>query len=226
VGLDFLAQEGSELAPPDTPVVATFITTSAVPWRGTPRPILDLSDRADVAGTIRYGLDLFPRTRRLVTVFGADDRQAPTSVQVADALAALPGRLEVENTAALSHDEMLQRVAALPADSLVLLGTYFRDRTGRSFIPAEVAAEIARRANAPVMALTMPTSGRGSSAGPVTSAAIGRRAGEIGFEILSGARDLKAGVGKLALPPQPLFDWSQLQRWGPTRRNSRRTPCS
>nr|MBP7628664.1 hypothetical protein [Zoogloea sp.] len=101
-GLDFLAREGNELAPPDTPVVATFITTAAVPWQGTPRPILDLSDRADVAGTIRYGLDLFPRRRRLVTVFGADDRQAPTSVQVADALAALPGRLEVENTAALS----------------------------------------------------------------------------------------------------------------------------
>ncbi|WP_141348747.1 response regulator [Zoogloea ramigera] len=214
-GLDFLAREGNELAPPDTPVVATFITTAAVPWQGTPRPILDLSDRADVAGTIRYGLDLFPRTRRLVTVFGADDRQAPTSVQVADALAALPGRLEVENTAALSHDEMLQRVAALPADSLVLLGTYFRDRTGRSFIPAEVAAEIARRANAPVMALYDAHIREGLVGGAVvTSAAIGRRAGEIGFEILSGARDLQAGVGKLALPPQPLFDWSQLQRWG------------
>ena len=139
-GLDFLAQEGHQIVPPDVPVVAAFGGTSSVQWRGTARPVLNISDRADLAGTLRYGLDLFPRTRRLVLVFGTDDRQPPTAAQAVKVIAALPGGLEVEDTAALSHDEMLQRVAALPPDTLVLLGAYFRDRTGRSFVPAEVAA--------------------------------------------------------------------------------------
>jgi len=218
-GLDFLAQEGHQIVPPDVPVVAAFGGTSSVQWRGTARPVLNISERADLAGTLRYGLDLFPRTRRLVLVFGTDDRQPPTAAQAVKAIAALPGGLEVEDTAALSHDEMLQRVAALPPDTLVLLGAYFRDRTGRSFVPAEVAAEISRQANAPVLAFYDAHIREGLVGGSVvTSASVGRRAGEIGFEVLSCARTIKAGgdirVDKVGLDPQPQFDWLQIQRWG------------
>ena len=226
-GLDFLTQEGSQLAPPDVPVVAAFRTSATVEWRGAPRPIFDMSDRADVLGTIRHGLALFPRTRRLVIVFGADDRQLPTSAQAVEALASLPVKLEVEDTAALTHEEMLQRVAALPADTLVLLGAYFGDRTGRSFVPAEVAAEIAGRANAPVLALYDAHIREGLLGGAVvTSVAAGERAGEIGFQLLRGARLAGLSASDAVLRPQPLFDWSQVERWGGDPAKPPPTRCS
>ena len=213
--LDFLAQEGQDLAPPGTPVLSALLGNPDVAWRGSPRPVHNLINRYDIAGTIRYGLALFPRTRRLLVVAGADEQSSPFFAQADAALAALPGQREIEDTAALSHDEMLQRVSALPPDTLVLLGSYFKDRTGRPFIPVEVAAEVAKRANAPVLALYDAHVREGLTGGSVVpTATVGRRAGEIGFDLLTGVRRLNADDTDDTVPPQPLFDWLQLQRWG------------
>lgn len=74
--LDFLAQEGYELAQPGVPILSTIVDTSTIKWRGQPREVQNVINRYDIAGTIRYGLDLFPRTRRLVLIAGADKQQA------------------------------------------------------------------------------------------------------------------------------------------------------
>jgi PAS domain S-box-containing protein len=213
--LEFLLQEGYDLVPADTPVLTTFALQPTVTWRGTPRPLINIAARGDLTETLRHGLELFPRTRRVFLVASADDRQYPLYAPAAKALAALPTPLEVEDSRALTHGEMLQRVATLPPDTLVLLGAYFNDRTGRTFIPAEVVAEVARRANAPVLGLYEAHIRLGLAGGVVVAdAAVGRRAGEIGFELLSGARRLDTQAGETVVPSQPLFDWSQLQRWG------------
>ncbi|MDI1246038.1 MAG: response regulator, partial [Rhodoferax sp.] len=213
--LDFLAEEGSDFAAPDTPVLSALIARPQVAWRGTPRPVLNISNRYDVAETIQQGLKLFPKTRRLLVLAGADDQQSPFLPQVAAALAAMSNKLDMEDTTALSYDEMLARVASLPPDTLVLMGIYFKDRTGRSFIPVEVAAEVAKRAQVPVMALYDPHIRQGLTGGSVVlPEAIGRRAGEIGFELMSGARQLKADAPDAVVPAQLIFDWVQLQRWG------------
>ena len=213
--LDFLAQEGQDFAPPDTPVLATLIAAQTVGWRGPQRPVLNIVNRWDIDGTLRLGLDVFPRTRHLFVVAGADALQSRFVEQVSAALAARPDKPEIETAAALSYEAMLQRAASLPPDSLVLLGTYFNDRTGRSFIPADVAADIAQHANAPVLGLYDTHIQQGLTGGSVVPAAtVGRRAGEIGFELLSGARRLDARNADATVQPQPLFDWSQLQRWG------------
>lgn len=213
--LQFLAQEGRDLVPANTPVLTALTQKSAVAWRGTPLPLLSISNRGDVLGTLRYGLDLFPQARRLLIVTTVNAPQYALDAQVAQALAALGVRLEVENTDALTHAEMLQRVATLPPDTLVLLGTYFKDRTGRSFIPAEVALEVARRSNVPVLGMYDAHISQGLVGGsilPIES--IGRRAGEIGVEFLTGARRFDASEADITVPPQPLFDWLQVERWG------------
>ena len=85
---------------------------------------LNLSNRSDVLGTLRHGLDLFPRARRLVIVTSAYDPQDALDAQVDLALTALGRGLEVENTEALSYEEMLHFVTALPPDTLVLMGSF------------------------------------------------------------------------------------------------------
>ncbi|ACB33717.1 PAS/PAC sensor hybrid histidine kinase [Leptothrix cholodnii SP-6] len=215
LALDFLAQEGHDLVPPGTPVLTNFVTTPDVAWRATPHPVLNITERADIDGTIRLGLELFPRTRRLFVVTGADEAQPLFHAQVAQAVAAMPGKPEIETAAALSYEEMLQRVSALPPDTLVLLGIYFNDRTGRRLLPAEVATAVAKRANAPVVGLYDLHIWKGLTGGSVVvPEEVGRRTGEIGFDILSGARRLDASAAEAGMPAQPMVDWAQLERWG------------
>lgn len=211
--LDFLAQEGHDLVPTGLPVVAAFVDQPRVAWRGTPHPVLDISDRPDVAGTLRHARALFPQARALWVV-GGDDPHTPLHGAAASAAATSDPRWVVESTAALPYEQMLQRVASLPPDAVVLLGSYFKDRTGRSFVPAEVAAEVARRATVPVFGLYDLHIRRGLIGGSVLQAAeVGRHAGEIGADLLRGRRRPTAPVTDASLAPQPMFDWAQLQRW-------------
>jgi hypothetical protein len=213
--LEFLAQEGRELVPPGTPILTTFSQLPAVSWHGAPLPIINIATRSDIERTLHYGLDLFPRTRRVFLVASADDRQFPLYEPAGKVLGALPARLEIEDSQALTYEEMLQRVATLPPDTLVLLGAYFNDWTGRTFIPAEVVAQVSRRTNAPVLGLYEAHVELGLMGGSVVrTAAAGQRAGEIGVELLAGARRIDPADAEATMPPQPMFDWAQLQRWG------------
>lgn len=213
--LEFFAAECSGMVPLDVPVLATQISNPAVEWRGAPHRVLYISSRWDITGTIRYGMDLFPQTRRVVVVAGASRTQSPFHAQVVAALAALPEKIEMEDTAALPYAEMLRRVASLPPDTLVLLGTYYKDSTGRRFVPAEVAADVARLANAPVLALYDAHVLQGTMGGSVVmTSEVGRQVGKVGFEFLTSIRKINDDNTDAAVPPRPVFDWIQLQRWG------------
>ncbi len=213
--LDFLAQHGNRFLPPGQPVVATLIANPEVAWHDAHHQILNVSNRYDLTATLRYGLDLFPRTRRVVLVAGVGSTQGTLPAQLAQALNRLQRHLEIEDTAALPYEAMLQRIATLPPDTLVVVADYFRDSTGRPFVPVEVAAEVARRANAPALGLYDVHIQAGLTGGSVVmSAAVGQRAGEIGYDLLRGAPPPAAGDASLTVPPQPMFDWTQLQRWG------------
>ncbi len=213
--LQFLAQQGHDLVPPGTPVITVAAQLARVAWHGEPRAVINIAKLVDLDQTIRYGLELFPRTRRLFLVTSADDRQFPFHDMAAQAFAALPGQLQVEDSRALTHEQMLERVATLPPDSLVLQGIYLNDRTGRSFVPAEVAAAVARRANAPVLGLYEAHLRVGLTGGSVvSSAAVGQRVGQIATELLSGTRRIDRAEAEVNIAPQPMFDWEQLERWG------------
>lgn len=103
----------------------------------------------------------------------------------------------------------------MPPNTLVLLGTYYKDSTGHSFVPAEVAADVARLANAPVLALYDAHVLQGATGGSVVmTTEVGRQVGKVGFEFLTGIRKIDADNTDAAVLPQPMFDWVQLQRWG------------
>ncbi|MBS0348152.1 MAG: response regulator [Proteobacteria bacterium] len=214
-GLDFLAQEGHEVVPPDVPVIATIVDMSTIKWRGQVRPVQNIINRYDIAGTIDHGLALFPRTRRVVLVAGADKQQASFYKQAKEALAAKGLQVALEDTAGLTHQEMLQRIASLPQDALILFGIYQRDLSGRNFIAAEVGAEVAKRANVPVLALYEPHVRLGFTGGSVVvPMRVGQSAAELGFALLDGSGKFEAGDIDRKVPPQAVFDWLQVQRWG------------
>ena len=100
LALEFLAREGYGIVPPDVPILTTLFSKLDVQWPGTPHPVLNLTGRWDIVGTIRQGVDLFPQTRRVVIVAGSDKLQASLHDQTAAVLAAMPEKLnhEIFNT--------------------------------------------------------------------------------------------------------------------------------
>jgi len=213
--LEFLAQSGQALLKPGQPIVGTLIENTEVSWQGTRHRVLNVSARYDLAGTLRYGLDLFPRTRKLVLVAGVGQAQATLLAQLDQALGTQYPQIEIEDTSALPYASMMQRIATLPPDSLIVVATYFRDSTGHPYVPAEVAAQVSRLANAPALGLFDAHIKAGLLGGSaVNTETMGQHAGAIGFELLQGVPPPKEGDPKLTVKHLPIFNWPQLQRWG------------
>jgi signal transduction histidine kinase len=186
--------------------------------------IADLQLDADVTGTwLRQGwaetLDLAarlePDTRRAVVITGASALDRTWLAAARRQLAAQAGPITVSYLTDPPLEDILKEVAALPKQTVVIVGTFQRDATGRDFITAEVIKRIAASASVPVYALTQATVGTGVVGGHVVSYdAHGRAAAELAVRLLAGERPLSTDAGTNV----SMLDDRQLARWGIDRR--------
>ncbi|MBU6260653.1 MAG: hypothetical protein KGO01_19740, partial [Burkholderiales bacterium] len=212
--LALVAAQGADFLP-GVPVVTAVTPNSRVAWRGPPRPVLDIPATVDVAGTLKLALTLFPSTRRIVVVSGNGDQDSPYLQRTDAAIAALRLHLAVEYTSGLAYERMLDRVGSLPADTITLLGPYFRDISGRSFVPVEVAAAVARRANRPTFAFYDAHVHAGLTGGSIASTRDqGRLAGDLAFRIYTRRLAPGPGITEYPVPYRPTVNWTQAERWG------------
>ncbi len=108
-----------------------------------------------------------------------------------------------------TFDEIRQKVSTLNPGSIVLFVTRSRDAGGRQFITAEVISQIAAVSGAPVYVLLDTHVGTGAMGGCVVRfAEMGKRAGELGVQMLAGQHPQDEAVRS-----DYLFDWRQLSRW-------------
>jgi C4-dicarboxylate-specific signal transduction histidine kinase len=115
---------------------------------------------------------------------------------------------------ALPFDELLARLANLPAHSVVYYLTLFADGSGSAFVPHEALSRIAAVANAPVYVSLDQFVGLGAVGGHVYSVAThGEQAAQIGVRILRGAAPASIPLVAVAAGLN-MFDWRQLHRWG------------
>jgi len=212
VALDFMADEGADLF--DGAPMITFYEEEPV-WHGTPRQLITISASNDAEGTLRYALELFPQTNRVVLIVGKDDTRAPFIDRIMDAIDALPKDIHVENTAKMTYAEMLESISKLPADTIVFYGSYFEDIAGQTFIPANVAEEVGKIANAPVFAFVDKHVARGLVGGSVMSSSeLGKQAANIILDYFSGNIELKGEKAYYKSEALAVFDYVQLSKWG------------
>jgi signal transduction histidine kinase len=111
----------------------------------------------------------------------------------------------------LPIETVLARVAALPPRSVVLLGSFARDPTGRRFMPAESTALLSSASRVPVYGTSETQLGYGAVGGRVISfERQGRGAAEIAARMLRGERPPPVEGETLAYR----FDARQLRRFG------------
>ena len=183
-----------------------------------PKAAADLRLDADVTGTwLHIGwtetLDLArrlqPDIRRAVVIGGVTPADRVWLDQARQQLAMRSGSVEVEYLAGLGLEDVLKAVAALPTRTVVLVGPFLRDVTGRDFVMPEAIGRIAASSSVPTYGVMDSAVGAGAVGGHVVSfEAHGRAAADLALRVLAGERPPATEPGTV-----PIVDARQLARW-------------
>src|SRR5262245_25514838 len=165
--------------------------------------------------TLELARRLHPGTQRAVVIVGSTPAERSWQKAAREQLARSAGSIEITYLVDLSVEEVLQKVAALPDHSVVLVGPFLADRTGRNFVTPTVMSQIAAASRAPVYGLTEAVIGAGAVGGIVMSFEThGKVAAEMILKLLAGERPPPTSSGTTV----PMFDERQIKRWGIDRR--------
>jgi PAS domain S-box-containing protein len=121
-------------------------------------------------------------------------------------------QLEIKYLADITRKDLMQKVARLPENSVILYMQFSRDSEGKNFVPLEILSDISRKVNAPAFGILDTYLGFGIVGGRLLSAEVqGRRCAEICLRILNGESPVDI------VPERTrnimMFDQRQLKRW-------------
>jgi len=169
--------------------------------------------KIDFAPNLQLALTLQPRTRRVMVLGGTSTQDQVYLTWAKEAFAPYQGEVEFTYPTDLSVEELQERVAHLPPQTVVYFITVLRDGKGRELVAREVLKSVASVVNAPVYGVFEILLKDGLLGGSLVDfTEQGRLAGELAARILKGEKPEH-------LPPvlasnRLLFDWRQLKRWG------------
>jgi signal transduction histidine kinase len=215
--LDFMLAHGSEVFP-GASTVFCGIDRRDLSARRLPPDVTGVILKREFAPTLQMAGLLQPETRHMVFVAGSSEFDRRLVDQARAEFQAVRPQVPVQYLTGLPLKELLDTLANLQPRSVVLYSTMFADRTGKPFIPHEVAEQISRAAAAPVYGFLDQFLGRGIVGGHLYSLdAHGAEAARLALRILGG-------TPASALPPiepsatRDMFDGRQLRRWGISER--------
>jgi hypothetical protein len=144
--LDFIATYREQVAP-GAKIVFGLVSEPELAESRLPKgEVSGIVSDYDVAKTLQLAIDLQPEARRIVVASGSLPYDLRLEARAREALAPLADRYAITYLSDLPFDEVLTTVAALPRDTIVLVLSYFRDATGRRFVPREAGSCRARPA--------------------------------------------------------------------------------
>lgn len=168
----------------------------------------------DAAATLRMALKNHPQTREVLVINDYLKTGRAWEKSIHQQLAPFVGKVKLNYAANLSWDELGRQIAALPKQSILLLGAYFSDREGHYVTYERIGALLAKLSKVPVYCLLEFNIGPGVIGGNVISGYYqGRTMAALGKRILRGEIAdqmpvLRTGANR------NIFDYQQLQRFG------------
>jgi signal transduction histidine kinase len=214
-GLRFVLRHRGRLFP-GVPVVFGAVDRRAAADIALPHDVSGVWLLTSWVGMLDSALRLQPDLEHVVVVTGASAVDQSWQATARAQLEPRRGRPTITYVGGLPIEAIMERVAALPARTAVLLGAYLRDGAGRDFLAPEVATRLARVAMVPLYTVNEVNIGSGVVGGHVVSwEGQGRRQAEIGIQLLRGERPAPDETGMNTYR----FDARQLRRFNLDRRN-------
>jgi len=209
--LEFVRRNHVQLWP-GIPVVFSGVPEEDLSLRVEPG-IVGVPMRFDIIGTVELALQLRPGTRNVVIISGASDYDQDWLGRAERQLRNLRGGIEVRQISSQTVAQMLESVAALSDDSVVLFTSVFNDASGQRYLPRDVLEQLTKASHVPIFSMFDTYLGYGILGGSVSSwKEQGRLAGAVAARILEGHDPQGA-----TLPPTPVpacaVDARELARW-------------
>jgi PAS domain S-box-containing protein len=178
-------------------------------YSGTSKDPVNLWIAVDARKTLEVARRLQPKATQVVVIGSTSTTGKNLLAQVRDQITPDSAGLTLIYLDHLTFDEICKKVSTLGPESIVLFVILSRDGAGRSFISAEVIPKISELSGAPVYGVLDTHVGAGAVGGYVVRfAEMGKRAGELGLQMLAGQHPSDEEVRS-----DYLFDCRQLRRW-------------
>jgi C4-dicarboxylate-specific signal transduction histidine kinase len=172
----------------------------------------------DIKESLRSALQMLPATRRVVLLSGASKHDQQINKHNLKSLQDLYPRLEIIQVAGLTLEETKARVTALPDQSIIVVGSFYFDRTGERITNVRLVKEVSSAANSPLFYDMDTAMGEGMVGGIVLSLNVAFvKVGEQLARLLNGADP--ASLPEMKVQNSYIVDWRQLKKWHIPERN-------
>jgi signal transduction histidine kinase len=210
--LDFFSRHGEELWP-GARLVFHSVARNDIDLAKVPPNAIGVVARRDIRGTVDIARRLQPDARRILVISGASELDLVLEREARDVLSTDADTASVEFLSGWPLPELLVRVAAEPATTIIVYLTQFRDRDGRPHIPGNVQRALSGASAAPIYSPFETHIAAGAAAGSVESfEETGRFAGEQVRAVLdNGPR--APGRAVLEVPSRCVANARALKRW-------------
>jgi signal transduction histidine kinase len=211
--LGFFLRHRAELFP-GVPAVFAAANLDAVTGLDLGPDITGVRLPSEWGATLEAALALQPEVRRAVVISGTSATDQNLQAAAAHDLARYRGQIEITFLTGWPIARVLDEVASLPKNTIVLFVSLLRDQGGRLFTDPEAVSLITRASSVPVYGWSETHLGHGIVGGRLASfGSQGTRAAELAVRVLGGERPgalpVVDGSGTAYM-----FDERQLRRWG------------
>jgi signal transduction histidine kinase len=204
---------------PKVPVVFCCVTPELAAAPGRAADVTGNYGEFDAGKTIALAQQLQPNVKNLVIISGSSDIDGRWLAELKKEISPFETRLNTEYWVGLRYETLLERVAHLSPDTIIIFVTVYGDGTDRAFVPAQVVEGLAKVATAPIYGPSDTYLGRGIVGGYVDSFELmGVGAADMALEILAG-KDPKTVSPRHSLSRRFQVDARQLLRWNFSERN-------
>ncbi|WP_274855580.1 hypothetical protein [Sinorhizobium meliloti] len=145
----FIVANRNAIAPNAKIVLGGFGSATAEELR-LPNDVVGALTEFEIRKTVEMAIGLQPDARQVVVIAGSAEFDKAWVAAAQEDLIGLPSDIETTYLTGLSIEEFVERVAALPPDTIVIVLTVLSDRTGWNFVPRNSLEKIAKAAISPV----------------------------------------------------------------------------
>lgn len=173
-----------------------------------------VNEDADIKATIDLMLKLHPTTKQIMVIVDTTTTGAIVREKLLELTPQYTDRVRFQVLRDLTIQEIIDRVASAPPDSLALMTVFQKDAAGKLFEYAESTSLISNASRVPVYGLWDFNLDAGIVGGKLTSGQEqGRNAGAMALRILMGESWNSIPV-LMQSPNRYMFDFRQMERFG------------
>ncbi|MEK1897416.1 MAG: sensor histidine kinase [Rhizobium sp.] len=205
----FISSNRASIAP-GARIVAAGFGNSTAENIDLPDDVIAAFTTFDILKTAEMARKLQPNARHLYIIGGSSEFDRGWLATARADLDEFSRSYETTYLEDLTIEEFIERASDVPAESIILALTIFKDRAGRNFSPREAIRQIAATASAPVYGPYQTYIDYGVVGGnTVTFDTLGRTVGNLVADVIAGRP-----VSNIQAPQTNIVDARQLRRWG------------